>query len=34
LWDEFFVHNPLGIKENKEYDLDFALHLSYFFQSC
>ena len=26
LWAEFYVHNPLGIKENNEHALDFALH--------
>jgi hypothetical protein len=26
--DEFFVNNPLDVKENNEHALDFALHLS------
>jgi hypothetical protein len=29
--DEFFVNNPLDIKENDEYALDFVLHLSCLF---
>jgi hypothetical protein len=29
--DEFFVNNPLNVKENDEHSLDFALHL---FQSA
>jgi hypothetical protein len=28
--DEFFVNNPLDVKENDEHALDFALHLSPF----
>jgi hypothetical protein len=31
--DEFFVSNPLNVKENAEYALDFALHLSHPFWS-
>ena len=27
LWAEFFMYNPLGIKENKEQALDIELHL-------
>jgi hypothetical protein len=29
--DEFFVNDPLDIKENDEHPLDFALLLSHFF---
>jgi hypothetical protein len=29
--DEFFVNNPLDVKENDKHDLDFALHLSCLF---
>jgi hypothetical protein len=28
--DEFFVNNPLDVKENDEHALGFALHLSPF----
>jgi hypothetical protein len=31
--DEFFVSNPLDVKENDEHALDFDPHLSYLFQS-
>jgi hypothetical protein len=31
--DEFFVNNLLGVKENDEHALDFALHMSCLFQS-
>jgi hypothetical protein len=30
--DDFFVNNALNVKENDEHALDFALHLSHFFQ--
>jgi hypothetical protein len=31
--DEFYVNNPLNVKENDEYALDFAIHTSGPFQS-
>jgi hypothetical protein len=31
--DEFFVNITLDVKENNEYVLDFALHLSHLFRS-
>jgi hypothetical protein len=31
--DEFFVNNPLDVKENDEHALDFVLHLSHRFRS-
>jgi hypothetical protein len=33
LQDEFFVNNPLDVKENDEHALNFAFHLSRLFRS-
>jgi hypothetical protein len=30
--DEFFVNNPLDVKENDEHAVDFALQLSHLFR--
>jgi len=33
-WDNFFVHNPLDVKENDDHALDIAFHLSGLFWPC